>query len=185
MCIRDRSTGAAVIFGVTGGVLEAALRTVYETLEGKTLEKMEFEEVRGFEGLKIATLEIAGITINAAIAHGLANARKVVEEVKNGNPRNLHVIEVMACPGGCIGGGGQPYHHGDGTILEKRTKATYHIDENMPIRKSHENPYIQQDVYKRQRVDLPQPLGPTIAINSPFSTVNDISERAFVSPFML
>lgn len=136
------STGAGVIFGVTGGVLEAALRTVYEVLEEKTLEKVEFESVRGFNGLKTATVHIAGNDINVAIAHGLTNARKVMDEIKDGNPRNLHVVEVMACPGGCIGGGGQPYHHGDGSILEKRTAAVYQEDKNKPIRKSHENPSI-------------------------------------------
>ena len=136
------STGAGVIFGVTGGVLEAALRTVYEVLEEKTLEKVEFESVRGFNGLKTATVHIAGNDINVAIAHGLTNARKVMDEIKDGNPRNLHVVEVMACPGGCIGGGGQPYHHGDGSILAKRTAAVYQEDKNKPIRKSHENPSI-------------------------------------------
>lgn len=137
------STGAAVIFGVTGGVLEAALRTVYEKLEKKTLENVEFETVRGFDGLKVATVTIAGQDINVAVAHGLSNARKVMEEIKSGNPRNLHAVEVMACPGGCIGGGGQPYHHGDGEILKARTNATYHIDEAKTIRKSHENPAIK------------------------------------------
>lgn len=137
------STGAAVIFGVTGGVLEAALRTVYEELEKKTLKNVEFETVRGFDGLKIATVTIAGHDINVAVAHGLSNARKVMEEIKMGNPRNLHAVEVMACPGGCIGGGGQPYHHGDGEILKARTNATYHIDEAKIIRKSHENPAIK------------------------------------------
>lgn len=137
------SSGAGVIFGVTGGVLEAALRTVYETLEGKTLDKVEFEAVRGFEGCKTATLTIAGHEIRVAIVHGLANARIIMDEIQNGNPRGLHIVEVMACPGGCIGGGGQPYHHGDGTILAKRTAAIYREDENKPIRKSHENPSIQ------------------------------------------
>ncbi|WP_167957098.1 NADH-dependent [FeFe] hydrogenase, group A6 [Anaerosporobacter faecicola] len=137
------STGAAVIFGVTGGVLEAALRTVYEVLEKKTLPSIEFEEVRGFEGIKVATISIAGQDINVAVAHGLGNARKLMEEIKNGNPRNLHAVEVMACPGGCIGGGGQPYHHGDGDILAARMNCTYEIDEGKPIRKSHENPAIQ------------------------------------------
>lgn len=137
------STGAAVIFGVTGGVLEAALRTVYEVLEKKTLANVEFEAVRGFEGLKVATINIAGTDINVAVAHGLSNARKVMEEIKAGNPRNLHAVEVMACPGGCIGGGGQPYHHGNGDILRARTEATYQMDKDMPLRKSHENPAIQ------------------------------------------
>ncbi|WP_310604935.1 NADH-dependent [FeFe] hydrogenase, group A6 [Anaerosporobacter sp.] len=145
------STGAAVIFGVTGGVLEAALRTVYEVLEKKTLPRVEFEAVRGFEGLKVATVTIAGQDINVAVAHGLANASKVMDEIKNGNPRNLHAVEVMACPGGCIGGGGQPYHHGDGEILKARTNATYQIDEEKTIRKSHENPAVKalyEEYYK-------------------------------------
>ncbi|HEX3078126.1 MAG TPA: [Fe-Fe] hydrogenase large subunit C-terminal domain-containing protein, partial [Lachnospiraceae bacterium] len=137
------STGAAVIFGTTGGVLEAALRTVYEVLEKKELEHLDFMDVRGFEGLKMASLTIAGQTINVAIAHGLGNARKVMEEIKAGNPRNLHVVEVMACPGGCIGGGGQPYHHGEGDILQARMKAIYQADSDKVIRKSHENPSIK------------------------------------------
>ena len=137
------STGAGVIFGVTGGVLEAALRTVYEVLEKETLPSVEFEAVRGFDGLKVATVTIAGQDINVAVAHGLSNARKVMEEIKNGNKRNLHAVEVMACPGGCIGGGGQPYHYGDGDILKARTNATYKIDKAKTIRKSHENPAIK------------------------------------------
>ncbi|BCN31401.1 NADH-dependent [FeFe] hydrogenase, group A6 [Anaeromicropila herbilytica] len=140
-------TGAAVIFGVTGGVLEAALRTVYETLEKKELKKLEFVPLRGFQGVKKATVTIAGIEVNAAVVHGLGNARTIMEEIKNGNKENLHVVEVMACPGGCIGGGGQPYLHGDDTILEKRTKAIYEIDHSERIRKSHENEAIQE-LYK-------------------------------------
>lgn len=142
------SSGAGVIFGVTGGVLEAALRTVYEVLEGKELDTIEFKEVRGFEGIKKATVNIAGKDINVAIAHTLSKARAIMEEVKAGNPNNLHVIEVMACPGGCIGGGGQPYLHGNGDILAKRTAATYQVDTNKAIRKSHENPWIK-DLYEK------------------------------------
>ena len=138
------STGAASIFGVTGGVLEAALRTVYETLEEKPLKKVEFLDVRGFSGVKTATMKIAGIPINVAVVHGLANARKIMDEVKEGNPRELHVIEVMACPGGCIGGGGQPYHRGDGSVLSKRTSAIYEIDKDKKIRKSHDNSFIKE-----------------------------------------
>lgn len=138
------STGAGVIFGVTGGVLEAALRTVYEVLEEKELKKLEFKAVRGFEGIKTVALKIAGIDINVAIVHGLANARVLMEEIRNGNPRNLHVVEVMACPGGCIGGGGQPYLRGDGSILAKRMESIYNIDKGKAIRKSHENPFIKE-----------------------------------------
>lgn len=142
------STGAGVIFGVTGGVLEAALRTVYETLEKKELEKLEFEPLRGFDGIKKAIVTIAGTDINAAVVHGLGNAKVLMEDIKSGNKENLHVIEVMACPGGCIGGGGQPYLHGDDNILAKRMSAIYEIDKTMPIRKSHENPSIQE-LYKK------------------------------------
>lgn len=136
------STGAALIFGATGGVLEAALRTVYEVKTGKTLSKIDFEQVRGFDGLRIAQVEIGDLNLNVGIAHGLGNARKLLDEVREGNPRDLHAIEVMACPGGCIGGAGQPYHHGDVDVLKKRTKAIYSEDMNLPIRKSHENPAI-------------------------------------------
>lgn len=142
------STGAAVIFGATGGVLEAALRTVYEVKTGETLPRLDFDEVRGFDGVRVASIPIGDFTLNAGIAHGLSNARALLEEVNNGNPRNLHAIEVMACPGGCIGGAGQPYHHGDSAILKKRTEAIYNIDKNMPIRKSHENPAITE-IYEK------------------------------------
>lgn len=133
------STGAAVIFGTTGGVMEAALRTAYEKVTGETLEKINFEAIRGFEGIRSATVNMGDIQLNVAIAHGLSNARTVMEEIRAGNPRNFHAVEVMACPGGCIGGAGQPYHHGDADHLLKRQEALYKEDENMPLRKSHEN----------------------------------------------
>ena len=142
------STGAALIFGATGGVLEAALRTAYEVRTGKTLEKVDFEQVRGFDGIRVAEVDMDDVKLNVGVAHGLGNARKLLDEVRDGNPRNLHAIEVMACPGGCIGGGGQPYHHGNVEILKKRTEAIYAEDKNMPIRKSHENPAIQE-LYKQ------------------------------------
>ncbi|GMQ63119.1 NADH-dependent [FeFe] hydrogenase, group A6 [Vallitalea maricola] len=136
------STGAAVIFGSTGGVIEAATRTAYEIHTGKTLEKVDFEDIRGFDGVRVASVQMDDFTLNIGIAHGLGNARKLLEEVESGNPRNLHAIEIMACPGGCIGGGGQPYHHGNSDILKKRMAAIYEVDKNMPLRKSHENPSI-------------------------------------------
>ena len=136
------STGAGVIFGSTGGVIEAAVRTAYEIRTGKTLERVDFEELRGFDGVRVASVAMDDITLNIGIAHGLGNARALLEEVRDGNPRNIHAIEVMACPGGCIGGGGQPYHHGDASIIRARQKAIYEIDKNMPLRKSHENPSI-------------------------------------------
>lgn len=149
------STGAALIFGATGGVLEAALRTAYEVKTGKTLEKIDFDQVRGFDGLRTATVDFNGIQINVGIAHGLGNARKLLEEVQNGNPRNLHIIEVMACPGGCIGGAGQPFHHGNIEILKKRIESIYSEEKNIPIRKSHENPAIVE-LYETY---LGKPLG--------------------------
>ena len=135
------STGAAVIFGATGGVIEAATRTAYEVQTGKKLEKIEFEQLRGMEGIRSATVDFNGLPINIGIAHGLGNARKLLEDVRSGKA-NYHAIEVMACPGGCIGGGGQPLHHGDSAILKARTEAIYKEDAGKPIRKSHENPYI-------------------------------------------
>jgi len=136
------STGAGVIFGTTGGVIEAATRTAYEVYTKKTLPKIDFEQLRGFDGVRIASVDFDGLTLNIGIAHGLGNARALLEEVRDGNPHNLHAIEVMACPGGCIGGAGQPYHHGNSDILKKRMASIYNIDKDMPIRKSHENPAI-------------------------------------------
>ena len=136
------STGAAVIFGATGGVMEAALRTAYEVQTKKTLPRIDFEEVRGLDGVKTATVDFEGLPVKVAVCHTLANARAMMEEVRNGNPRGFHFIEVMACPGGCIGGAGQPYHHGNSDIIRKRMEATYREDAGKPIRKSHENPDI-------------------------------------------
>lgn len=133
------STGAAVIFGSTGGVIEAAVRTAYELHTGKPLPKIDFEELRGFEGIRIAEINVDGVMLKIAVAHGLGNAKILMDEVRAGNPRGIHAIEVMACKGGCIGGAGQPYHHGDENVLLKRIEAIYEIDRNMPIRKSHEN----------------------------------------------
>lgn len=137
------STGAGVIFGSTGGVIEAATRTAYEIHTGETLERVDFEALRGFDGVRVAAVQMGEFTLNIGIAHGLGNARKLLEEVKNGNPRNLHAIEIMACPGGCIGGGGQPFHHGNSEILKKRMAAIYEVDKNKPRRKSHENESVK------------------------------------------
>ncbi|MEY1639631.1 NADH-dependent [FeFe] hydrogenase, group A6 [Tenuifilum osseticum] len=135
------STGAAVIFGATGGVIEAAVRTAYEVYTGKPLPKIDFTELRGMEGIRSATIDFNGLPINIGIAHGLGNARKLLEDVRSGKA-NYHAIEVMACPGGCIGGGGQPLHHGNSAIIKARMEAIYREDAGKPIRKSHENPYI-------------------------------------------
>ena len=137
-----QSTGASVIFGATGGVMEAALRTAYELHTGKTLPRIDFEETRGFEGIKEATIDLDGFPLKIAVAYSLGNARKLMEQVREGNPNGYHFIEVMACPGGCIGGAGQPYHHGDSNIIRKRMEAIYREDVGKPIRKSHENPDI-------------------------------------------
>ncbi len=135
------SSGAAVIFGNTGGVIEAACRTAYELYTGKKLEKVEFNELRGLENVRHATLDFNGLAINIGIAHGLGNARKLLEDVQGGKSK-FHAIEIMACPGGCIGGGGQPFHHGDSEIIKQRSIAIYREDAGKPIRKSHENPFV-------------------------------------------
>lgn len=136
------STGAAVIFGTTGGVIEAALRTAYEWMTGETLEKLDFEQLRGFDGIREATIDVAGTELKIGVAHGLGNARKLLEAIRDGKSK-YHAIEIMACPGGCVGGGGQPLHHGDETIVQRRAAAIYQVDKNMPIRKSHENPMVK------------------------------------------
>ncbi len=135
------STGAGVIFGTTGGVIEAATRTAYEIYTGKILEKVDFENLRGLDGIRSAQIDFDGLEINIGIAHGLGNARRLLEDIRDGKS-NYHAIEIMACPGGCIGGGGQPLHHGDASVLGKRAAALYREDAKKVIRKSHNNPYI-------------------------------------------
>lgn len=135
------STGAAVIFGTTGGVIEAAVRTAYELHTGKELNKVDFQELRGFDNIRYATVDFNGQPINIGIAHGLGYARELLEDIKSGKSF-LHAIEIMACPGGCIGGGGQPFHHGNSSIIKARQKAIYDEDSGKTLRKSHENPYI-------------------------------------------
>ncbi len=137
------STGASVIFGTTGGVIEAALRTAYEWLTNETLEKVEFHELRGFDGIKEAVIKINDQDINIAVAHGLGNARKLLEDIRAGKS-HYHAIEIMACPGGCIGGGGQPYHFGNFDVLKKRMEGIYKEDQSKKFRKSHENPAIKK-----------------------------------------
>lgn len=137
------STGAGVIFGTTGGVIEAAVRTAYEIHTGQALQEVEFHELRGLEAIRIADVPFGDdLNIRIAVAHGLGHAKELLEEIRAGNPRQIHAIEIMACPGGCIGGGGQPYHHGDYERVKARQKAIYELDRQSPIRKSHENPSI-------------------------------------------
>ena len=144
------ATGAAAIFGTTGGVMEAALRTVEDILTGKNLEKIEYTQIRGEKGIKEATLNINGKDIKIAVAHGLKNARIIMEEIKSGKSP-YHFVEIMACPGGCVMGGGQPIHSSKERelidIRALRASALYTIDEKSVIRKSHENPILQK-IYK-------------------------------------
>ena len=144
------ATGAGAIFGTTGGVMEAALRTAYETLTGKELSKLEFEDVRGKEGIKKATVKIGDKEVKVAVAHGLSNAREILEEIQAGNA-DYQFVEIMACPGGCIMGGGQPIVsskiRNDVDVRAKRAECLYSIDEKSTIRKSHENPAIKK-LYK-------------------------------------
>lgn len=136
------STGAGVIFGTTGGVIEATLRTAYEWMTHKTLEKVEFETLRGMEGIKEAVVPINGFNLRIAVCHGLGNARKILENIRDGVSQ-YDAIEIMACPGGCIGGGGQPYHHGNIDVLRARAAGLYSEDRSKTRRKSHENPEIK------------------------------------------
>ncbi|HPN66176.1 MAG TPA: NADH-dependent [FeFe] hydrogenase, group A6 [Candidatus Omnitrophota bacterium] len=139
------STGAAVIFGATGGVMEAALRTAYEVVTKKTLDRLDFKDVRGLEGIKTAEVDLDGLKVRVAVANGLGNARKLLEEVQAGKSP-YHFIEIMCCPGGCLGGGGQPIPT-NMEIKKKRAEAIYKEDAGKPIRKSHENPSVQA-IYK-------------------------------------
>lgn len=144
-----QSTGAGLIFGTTGGVMEAALRTVADILNGVSSDSIDYMEVRGLEDIKVAEVKIADLNIRAAVAHGLGNARKLMERVKEGE--HFDFIEIMACPGGCINGGGQPLQVSDVRnwvdFKEKRAKALYNGDREKFIRKSHNNPAIKK-LYK-------------------------------------
>ena len=142
-------TGAGVIFGATGGVMEAALRTVADVLEKKDLPNIDYEAVRGLKGVKEATLNIAGVEVRIAVTSGMANAKPLLDQIRNGTSP-YHFIEIMGCPGGCINGGGQPFvssviknKEGLDAYRQKRAKALYDEDKIMPLRKSHENTQIQ------------------------------------------
>ena len=141
------ATGAGVIFGATGGVMEAAIRTVYEILEGKAMDNIEFAAVRGTEGIKEAEVEVAGKKVRVAVAHGLGNARKLLDSIKSGE-KNYEFIEIMGCPGGCVTGGGQPIVsarvQAQVDVKALRAKALYDEDRASTLRKSHENPAIKE-----------------------------------------
>jgi iron only hydrogenase large subunit-like protein len=159
------SSGAAVIFGATGGVMEAALRTAYEIVTGREVpfDNLNITPVRGMEGVREASVVIEGarkewnflegVELKTVVAHGLTNAREVMQKVHEGKA-DWHFIEIMACPGGCLGGGGQPIPTTP-EIRQKRADAIYAEDSDMTIRKSHENPEIQA-IYKEY---LGEPLG--------------------------
>ncbi len=136
------STGAGAIFGVTGGVMEAALRTAAELGFGIKLPKLEFDDIRGLEGIKEAIVDLKGKELKVAVANGGANARKLLDGIRSGE-LYYDFIEIMMCPGGCIGGGGEPYSL-DKDILKKRMDAIYEIDATKELRKSHENPYVKK-----------------------------------------
>ncbi|TCS79175.1 NADH-dependent [FeFe] hydrogenase, group A6 [Muricomes intestini] len=141
------STGAGVIFGATGGVMEAALRTAVETLTGEELANVEFQEIRGTQGIKEAVYNVAGMNVKVAVASGLSNARNIMDKIRNGEA-DYHFVEIMCCPGGCVNGGGQPQVHADvrnyEDIKAARAKALYDNDKAKSIRKSHENPSIRK-----------------------------------------
>jgi len=159
------ASGAGLIFGATGGVMEAALRTVYELTTGREVpfKNLDILPCRGFEGVKQASVKLEnllpawsfleGVEVNFMIAHGTANAKKVMEALKNGELTNIHFIEVMACPGGCIGGGGQPIPTSP-EIRQARANAIYQEDADLPLRKSHENEHVKY-IYEKFLTDGP------------------------------
>lgn len=143
------ASGAGAIFGATGGVMEAALRTVADLLEGSSADNFEYEDVRGLEGIKVANIKVGDLTLRAAVAHGLGNARKLMNAIKAGE--EFHFVEIMACPGGCVNGGGQPLQLSDVRnwldVRAERAQGLYREDRNTFIRKSHNNPSIKK-LYK-------------------------------------
>lgn len=145
------ASGAGVIFGATGGVMEAALRTVADVLTGKDIQEIEYTAVRGVEGVKEAEVDLGnGTVIKAAVAHGLGNARELLEKIKAGEA-DYHFVEIMACPGGCVNGGGQPIQPASVKnwidLRTERAKALYDEDKRLPIRKSHKNPVVMDKIY--------------------------------------
>jgi NADH-quinone oxidoreductase subunit G len=146
-------SGAATIFGVTGGVMEAALRTAYRIITGTELENLDIAPVRGMERTKNATVTVGDLPVRVAVAHGLGNARQLADQVRHGDSP-YHFIEIMACPGGCVGGGGQPLSF-DIQLRHSRGTALYAEDKSLPIRRSHDNPSVKK-IYHDY---LGEPLG--------------------------
>jgi NADP-reducing hydrogenase subunit HndD len=138
---------AGLLFGATGGVMEAALRTLADVLEGKSLENIDYTAVRGTQGIKEATVTLAGKEVKVAVASGLANAKELMEKIKKGEA-DYHFIEIMSCPGGCVNGGGQPiksaYERNNYDIKALRASAIYNADKSATLRKSHENPVVKE-----------------------------------------
>jgi NADH-quinone oxidoreductase subunit G/NADP-reducing hydrogenase subunit HndD len=137
--IMGDSSGAGTIFGTSGGVMEAALRTVYEAYTGETLAAPDFTGVRGHQGIKEAQVDLKGKTVKVLVANGLANARTIMDSIRKGEC-DAAFVEIMSCPGGCVGGGGQPYGTRENKL--RRMEGLYQIDQSMPVRKSHENPEL-------------------------------------------
>lgn len=146
-------SGAGTLFGTTGGVMEAAIRSAYTIITGKEMEDVDIKPLRGLKGIKTADIDIEGTVVKVAVAHGLGNAKILLDEIKAGKSP-YHFIEIMACPGGCVGGGGQPFCTTD-LLRETRGKALYKEDKNLPIRKSHQNPAV----IKLYKDFLKEPLG--------------------------
>ena len=162
--LMSKASGAGVIFGNTGGVMEAALRTAYEYITGKPAPEalLNYTPVRGYEGIKEASVDIDGLMVNVAVVYGTNNARKFIEEMKKGD-KQYHFVEVMTCPGGCIGGGGQPKNvmKDMDEVRKMRIKALYNKDEAMTLRKSHENPEIikvYEDFYGKPLSELAEKM---------------------------
>jgi NADH-quinone oxidoreductase subunit G len=141
--VMGESTGASVIFGTSGGVIEAVVRTAAVWLDkDNPAPQMDFKQLRGMDGVREAEVEIAGTKLSIAIANGLGNARRLLEDIRAGKA-NYHAIEIMACPSGCVGGGGQPYHGNNIEVLRKRAGALYKEDSEKTVRRSHENAQIK------------------------------------------
>jgi len=136
------STGAGVIFGTTGGVIEAAVRTAASWLGGKNITDVEYQQLRGVEGIREATIKVGDLDLKIGIANGLGNARTLLENIRDGKSQ-YHAIEIMACPGGCISGGGQPFYGNDREVIAKRAEGLYGEDRSKNIRLSHENEEIK------------------------------------------